>query len=45
LRIREVVRTTPFWIDTIDLTYYAVVDGDGQTATAREADVDVGGDQ
>ena len=45
LRIREVVRTTLFWIDTIDLTYYTVVDGDGQTPTAREADVDVGGDQ
>ena len=32
-------------IDTVDLTYYTVADGDGQTATAREADVDVGGDQ
>jgi hypothetical protein len=31
-------------IDTIDLTYYTVADGDGQTQAAREADVDVGGD-
>ena len=31
-------------IDTIDLTYYTVADGDGHTQAAREADVDVGGD-
>jgi hypothetical protein len=28
-------------IDTIDLAYYTVADGDGQTQAAREADVDV----
>src|SRR5690349_18652470 len=43
LRIREVVRPTLFWIDTIDLTSYTVADGDGQTTAAREADGDGGG--
>src|SRR5687768_140761 len=45
LRIREVVRTTLFSIDTIDLTYYTVADGDGQTTAARDADINVGGHQ
>ena len=31
-------------IDTIDLTYYTVADGDAQRQAAREADVDAGGD-
>ena len=31
-------------IDTVDPSYYTVADGDGQTTTAREATVDVGGD-
>ena len=31
-------------IDTIDLTYYTVADGDRQAQPAREADVDVGSD-
>jgi hypothetical protein len=31
------------WIDTIDLAYYTVADGDGRTAAAREAGRDVGG--
>jgi hypothetical protein len=33
------------WIDIIDLAYYTVADGDGQTTAAREAGADVGGDK
>jgi hypothetical protein len=39
----EVIRTTVIWIDTLDLTYYTVADGDGQPTTACEAGLDVGG--
>ena len=33
-----------FGIDLLDLAYYTVADGDGQTKAACEAGVDVGGD-
>jgi hypothetical protein len=41
LRIRELVRTKPFSINAIELAYYTVADGDGQTTAAREADIDI----
>jgi hypothetical protein len=38
--IREVIRTTLFWIDTLDLAYYTVADGDGQAHEHSEASTD-----
>ena len=41
---REAIRPALFWLDTLDLSYSSVADGDGPTRPACDADVNVGGD-
>jgi hypothetical protein len=40
--MREVIRATPFWIDTLYLAYETAAGGYGQTTAARHVDVNVG---